>query len=78
MPVYNVIEHSDNYSKTFRSLWQYYRDEASHNSTDSSSFKSKMEITGNTPVDGNTKNVEIAVPLKYFSNFWRIVKSVSF
>ena len=75
--MYNVIEYSDNYSKTFGSLWHYYRDEASDNSTDSRSFKSKMEITGNTPVDGNTKNVEIAVPLKYFSNFWRIVKSIS-
>ena len=78
MPVYNVIEYSDNYSKTFGNLWQYYRDEARDNLTDSRSFKSKIEITGNTPVDGNTKNAEIARPLKYFSNFWRIVKSVSF
>ena len=23
------------------------------------------------PDDGNRKNVEITVPLKYFSNFWR-------
>ena len=23
MPVYNLIEYSDNYSKTFGSLWQY-------------------------------------------------------
>ena len=27
MPVYNLIEYSDNYSKTSGSLWQYYRDE---------------------------------------------------
>ena len=30
-----------------------------------------MKITGNTPVDDSTKVVEIAVPLKYLSNFWR-------
>ena len=25
--MYNLIEYSDNYSKTSGSLWQYYRDE---------------------------------------------------
>ena len=34
------------------------------------SFKSKIKITGKTPADGNTKNVEIVVSLKYVSNFW--------
>ena len=33
-----------------------------------------MKITGNTPADGNTKGVEIIVPLKYLSNFWRTIK----
>ena len=27
MLMYNLIEYSDNYSKTSGSLWQYYRDE---------------------------------------------------
>ena len=27
MPMYNLIEHRDTYSKTSRSLWQCYRDE---------------------------------------------------
>ena len=27
MPIYNLIEYSDNYSKTSGSLWQYCRDE---------------------------------------------------
>ena len=27
MSIYNLIEYSDNYSKTSESLWQYYRDE---------------------------------------------------
>ena len=26
MPMYNIIEYSDNYSKTSGSLWQYYKD----------------------------------------------------
>ena len=27
MPMYNLLEYSDNYSKTSGSLWQYYKDE---------------------------------------------------
>ena len=64
-----MIEYSDNYSKLSGSLWQYYRDEPNANLTDSESFKSKIKITGNTPADGNTKDVQIAVPLKYLNNF---------
>ena len=59
MPLHNLIEYSDNYSKTFASLWQYYKDAPNDNSTDSESFKSIIKIAGNTPVDGNTKDVEI-------------------
>ena len=33
-----------------------------------------MKITGNTPADVNTKDIEIIVPLKYLSNFWRTLK----
>ena len=29
MPMYNLIEYSDNYSNTSGSLWQYYTDETS-------------------------------------------------
>ena len=71
MPMYNLIECSDNYSKTSGRLWQYYRDESNNNSINSESFKSKMKITRNTPSNRNTKDVEIMVPLKYLSNFWR-------
>ena len=69
MPMYNVIEYSDNYSKTSGSLWQYYKDDPNDNLKDSESFKSKVKITGKTPDDGNTKDVEIIVPLKYLSMF---------
>ena len=31
MPMYNLIEYSDNYSKTSESLWQYYKDDPNNN-----------------------------------------------
>ena len=65
MPMYNLIEYSDNYVKTTGSLWQYYRDEPDDDLEDSESFKSKIKITGKTPNDDNKKDVEIMVPLKY-------------
>ena len=83
MPMYNLIEDSDNYSKTSGSLWQYYTDEPFINNngvtidvpddSDSASFKYKQKITGQTGNDG-TKDVQIMVPLKYLSNFWRTLK----
>ena len=74
MPMYNLIEYSDNYSKTSGSLWQYYKDDPNDNLVRSESFKSKIKITGKTPAAGNTKDVEIIVPLKYLSNFWRTLE----
>ena len=74
MPMYNLIEYSDNYAKTSGSLWQYYRDEPNNNLADSESFKCKVKITGKSPNDDNEKDVEIIVPLKYLSNFWRTLE----
>ena len=83
MPRYNFIEYSDNYAKTTESLWQYCKDIpvrnangyiaifAENSTTDS--FKFKEKITGQTGNNG-TKNVEIMVPLKYLSNFWRTLE----
>ena len=83
MPMYNLIEYSDNYAKTSESLWQYCKDIPAqdanneitefrvNNTTDS--FKFKAKITGQTG-DYGTKNVEIMVPLKYLSNFWRTLE----
>ena len=62
MPMYNIIECSDNYTETTGSSWKYFRD--------SESFKSKIKITEKTPHDDNEKDVEIMVPLKYLSSFW--------
>ena len=74
MPMYNLIEYSDNYSKTSGSLWQYYKEEPNDKLVDSESFKSKLKITGNTPANRNTKDIEVIVPLKYLSNFWRTLE----
>ena len=83
MPMSNLIEHSDNYSKAYECLWQYCKDIpavdnnnaivnfAENNVTDSFNFKVKMaDQTG----DDGTKHVEIMVPLKYLRNFWRTLE----
>ena len=77
MPVYNLIEHSDNYSDTSGSLWQFKRNETerdvdltvdvNHIPNNSSLFKHKSSLITN----GN--GVKMAVPPKYFNNFWRYV-----
>ena len=74
MPMYNLIGYSNNYAKTSGSLWQHYRDEPNNNLANSESFKFKVKITGKTPNNGNEKHVEIIVPLKYLSNFWRTLE----
>ena len=79
MPMYNLIEYSDNYAKTSGRLWQYFRDEPDDDIEDSESFKSKIKITGktnnnNNNNNNNVKDVEIKVPLKYLSNFWRTLE----
>ena len=74
MHMYNLIEYSDYYVKTSGSLWQYYRNEPNDNLANSESFKFKVKITGKTPAADNEKDVEIMVPLKYLSNFWRTLE----
>ena len=74
--MYNLIEYSDNYSDTSRSLWNFKRDEITNNAnvTDNDnapSFKYKASIIGDTRDNGTKNNVKMAVPLKYLSNFWR-------
>ena len=72
MPIYNLIEYSDNYSKTSGSLWQYCRDIPARNNHDdivefnetsaSDSFNFTAKITGQTG-DNETKEAEIMVSL---------------
>ena len=83
MPMYNLIEYSDNYSDTSGSLWQFKRDEQPVNNDgafisitaeNSSSFKCKSNFIGDTNADGANRKkdgVKIVVPLKCLSNFWR-------
>ena len=81
MPMYNLIEYSENYSDTSESLWQFKRHKQNMNNgnpanvttDDSSSFKYKSSFFKPlTAADnGVFKDVKIAVPLKYLSNFWR-------
>ena len=83
MPMYNVIEYSDNYAKTTGRLWQYCKHIPARNANDeiivfdvnnvTDSFNFKVKITVRTGNDGR-KNVEIMVPLKYLSNFWRTLE----
>ena len=72
--MYNITEHCDNYSKTSGRLWQYYRDESNDNKKNSESFPLNIKVTGNTRDAGNTKDIKIAVSLKYFRNIWRTLE----
>ena len=101
MPMHNLIEHSNVYSKISR---QCYRDEPALDNNNSNnfliiiiiiiiirimiiiiiiknfsrivpyiSFKFKQQITGQTGNYG-TRDVEIMVPLKNLSSFWRTIE----
>ena len=84
MPMYNLIEHSDNYADSSGSLYQFKRDESLMNDAknylnvaldNSTSFKYKASLLGKAnDADGNDrplKNVKIVVPLKHLFNFLR-------
>ena len=80
MPMYNLIEYSDNYQDSSATLYQYKRDEPPEDDTvadltadNSSSLKYKISLLGNPVVANNIAriNVKVVVPLKYLSNFFR-------
>ena len=82
MPMYNLLEYSDNYADSSESLWQLKMDKLLHmvviipnvSVTNSSSIKYKSSLLKESTTDGANrkfKDVKIAVPLKYFSNFFR-------
>ena len=88
MPIYILLEYSDKYSMTSRSLCSYYRDEindsAIGNNDDgikmnnnitikSKSFEYKTKRIGRAPDDNNTLDTEVIVSLTYLSNFWRFL-----
>ena len=94
MPIYNLLEYSQNYRKTIGSLYNYYRHELTNDGipagnvfnnirvVNSNAFKYKNKVTGNThnvlvgaagydAAKNGTKDIELAIPLKYLGNFWR-------
>ena len=87
MPLYNLIEYSENYVDSSRSLYQFKRDESPMNDGEnplnvaldnSTSFKYKGSLLGKaTDAEGNDrslKDARIIVPLKYLSNFFRLLE----
>ena len=74
MPMYILIEYSDNYSDSSGSLWSFKRDEVTDNSdvtndNNALSFKYKGSLIDNTNGNRTKNGVKIAVPLKYLNNF---------
>ena len=80
MPIYNLIEYSDNYSGTSGSLWQIKRDERrvknagnSDNISTANSRSLKYKSIFFKPLEvadnGVFKDMKIAVPIKYLSSF---------
>ena len=79
MPMYKLIEYSDNYQDSSATLYQYKRDEppeanavADLTANNSSSFKYKINLLGDPVHVGGVarRNLEVVVPLKYLSNFF--------
>ena len=75
--MYNLIEYSNNDSKTCGNLWEYFRDQpavsgnvAITESNPTKFFNSKAKITAQKWNNGR-KDVKRMVPLKYLSNFWK-------
>ena len=78
MPMYDLIECSDNYSKTFRSLWQCCKDKPVVNDNGAivdfnvasvtGMFNFKEKLTGRT-VDDGTKDGQITIK-SFFENSW--------
>ena len=80
MPMYNLIEYSDNYQDSSATLYQYKRDKPPEanaigdlTANNSSSFRYKISLLGDRNVVGGIVrlNVKVIVPLKYLSNFFR-------
>ena len=84
MPMYNLIEYSDNYQDSSATLYQYKQDEppeddavADLTANNSNSFKYKIKLLCHIPqlaADATCVgklNVKIIAPLKYLSNFFR-------
>ena len=79
VPMYNLIEYSDSYSDSSGSLWGFKRDDVVNNADvtnddNAPSFKYKPNLITDTKANGTKNGIKIAVPLKYLSNFWRLLE----
>ena len=79
IPMYNLIEYSNNYSDTSGSLWHFKKDEITNNADVSNddnapSSKHKASLIGYTGNNGRKNGIKIAVPLNNLSNFWRLLE----
>ena len=63
MPMYNLIEYSNNYSKA-SILQRYYMDDPNDNIVNSKSVRFTVNVPKKTLDAGNTKDAKIAVLLK--------------
>ena len=91
MPMYNLIEYSENYSKTSGSLWQYCKEIPAvkdedyivifNGTNDTDSFNFKSNTIGKTVANNNDGNIagrvdiEIMNPLIHLSNFQRALET---
>ena len=88
MPMYNLLEYSNNFFMASGSLCNCYSDEIDYSSIrnnnngnkidndktiTSKSFEYKTKIIGRTSDGNNALDTEFVIPLKYFSNFWRFL-----
>ena len=61
--MYNLLEYSENDSMTWESLWNCY--------TEMKKMTLLRNLIRSTPNNDYRLDTEVAVPLKYLSNFWR-------
>ena len=73
MPMYNLIEYSDNYQDSSATLYQHKRDEPTEDDTvadltadNSSSLKYKISLLGNPVVANNIARINVKIVVKVF------------
>ena len=89
MPMSNLLEYSDNYFMTSKSLWNFCRDEVIEDAIEnnefgnyrinnnmtkwSKSFECKGKVEGSSTTDNKTLDTDVVVRLKYLSNFQKFL-----
>ena len=88
MPIYNLLEYSNNYSMTSRNWWNYYRDEVNNSANENNDvnnfrtnnnkttttkfFVYKAKLIGRTPNNDCRLNAEFVILFKIFKYFLEI------